>query len=320
MIENKHTAEELAQLQRLPLEAKIQMSRQRVRDWYNTYHGSVFVSFSGGKDSTVLLDLVRKDYPDVQAAFVDTGLEYPETREFVKTIPNVAWLRPEKNFRQVIREYGYPVISKDVAHAVAVSRRNPGGKTYQCSFAPEASGKFTKKKWISLLDAPFPIDDKCCYVMKKAPAKKFQKETGKKPILGTMASESVLRKQAWMRTGCNAYDAKNPKSAPLSFWTENDVLTYIKERGLKISPVYGEIVRVNNQLDLFGEETPVYKTTGCDRTGCMFCLFGCHLEKEPNRFQRMRETHPQIYDYCMRPVDQGGLGLDEVLNFIGVKH
>ena len=76
------------------------------------------MSFSGGKDSTVLLDLVRRICPDVPAVFVDTGLEYPELREFVKTIPNVIWLKPEMNFRIVIEIYGYPSISKNVSRAV----------------------------------------------------------------------------------------------------------------------------------------------------------------------------------------------------------
>jgi len=62
------------------------------------------------------------------------------------------------------------------------------------------------------------------------------------------------------------------------------------------------------------------KTTGLDRTGCMFCMFGCHLEKEPNRFQKMKITHPQIYNYCMKPIEEGGLGLGRVLDYIGVKY
>ena len=61
-------------------------------------------------------------------------------------------------------------------------------------------------------------------------------------------------------------------------------------------------------------------TTGAERTGCMFCGFGCHLEKSPNRFQRMKETHPKQYEYCLRPVEQGGLGMAEVLDYIGVDY
>ena len=120
----KHTTTDLHQMQALPLTAKIQMTRRRIEEWVNEYgEDGVYVSFSGGKDSTVLLDIARKDYPDIKAAFVDTGLEYPEIREFVKTFSNVDWLRPKKNFKQVIEEYGYPFISKEVSECVDGARR-----------------------------------------------------------------------------------------------------------------------------------------------------------------------------------------------------
>lgn len=107
---NRHSIEDLYQMQALSLNSKIQMSKLRIRAWIDEYgEDGVYVSFSGGKDSTVLLDLVRSDYPNVKAVFVDTGLEYPEIREFVKTFDNVEILKPKKNFKQVIQDYGYPL-------------------------------------------------------------------------------------------------------------------------------------------------------------------------------------------------------------------
>ena len=159
------------------------------------------------------------------------------------------------------------------------------------------------------MDADFNISHKCCDVMKKKPAKKYEKETGRKPILGTMAEESRLRYQKWLQHGCNAFGTKEPKSQPMSFWTEQDVLHYIKEFNVPYAPVYGDIVptskdeQIEGQLttfDILGEyEGTLLKTTGCDRTGCIFCMFGCHLEKEPNRFQRLKVTHPKQYEYCI---------------------
>ena len=61
-------------------------------------------------------------------------------------------------------------------------------------------------------------------------------------------------------------------------------------------------------------------TTGVDQTGCMFCCFGCHLEKAPNRFQRMQKTHPNQWNFCMKPVEDGGLGLREILEYLGVPY
>lgn len=120
----KHTISDLYQMQSLPLSIKVRMTQNRIRGWINEYgEDGVYVSFSGGKDSTVLLDIVRKLYPGVLAVFVDTGLEYPEIREFVKSFDNVEWLRPKKTFRQVIEEYGYPFISKEVSDKVYGARR-----------------------------------------------------------------------------------------------------------------------------------------------------------------------------------------------------
>ena len=120
----KHVISDLWQMQSLPLEAKIRMTKYRIRQWVEYYgDDGVYVSFSGGKDSTVLLDLVRQMYPNVTAVFVDTGLEYPEIREFVKTFSNVVWLKPKKNFKQVITEYGYPFISKEVSDKVDGARK-----------------------------------------------------------------------------------------------------------------------------------------------------------------------------------------------------
>lgn len=119
---NKLEMWQLQQRQSLPLEAKIILSKQKIKEWYRAWGSDVYVSFSGGKDSTVLLDLVRSVYPEVFAVFVDTGLEYPEVREFVKGIKNVVWLRPKMKFWEVIEKYGYPVISKMQAQYIDCAR------------------------------------------------------------------------------------------------------------------------------------------------------------------------------------------------------
>ena len=123
MAEAVHTAERLKELQALPLERKIQISQARIIEWYQRNKGNVVVSFSGGKDSTVLLHLVRSIYPDVPAVFSNTGLEYPEIQRFVRTFPNVEIVAPKMNFSEVISTYGYPLIGKEVAEAIYYARR-----------------------------------------------------------------------------------------------------------------------------------------------------------------------------------------------------
>lgn len=314
---NKMTIGDLMQRQALPLPAKVTMTMNRIRSWYEYWGGSVYVSFSGGKDSTVLLHLVRRMYPDVPAVFTDTGLEYPEIKEFVKTIPNTIILRPEISFKQVIEQYGYPVVSKEVAHVVQYARKGSNWAVtklagYELDGVTYSKWKDTHyHQWEFLKEAPFPISAYCCDVMKKRPMKKYEKESGNKPFIGTMTCESALRQTAWLRTGCNAYEGCHIASSPLSFWKENDVLQYIHENNIPICSVYGDVVQ---------DEKGNWKTTGLHRTGCMFCMFGAQREKSPNRFERMKETHPQLYEYCMKPKEENGLGLDEVLTYLKIKH
>ena len=104
---------QLQQRQGLDLRVKIELSKKRIRDFYEYFNGEVYISFSGGKDSTVLLHLIRTLYPNIPAVFIDTGLEYPEIREFVRTISNVIWIRPKMPFKEVLEKYGYPIISKE---------------------------------------------------------------------------------------------------------------------------------------------------------------------------------------------------------------
>ena len=120
----ERTIQDLQQLQALPLSLKIRMTKDRIRQWINTYgENGVYVSFSGGKDSTVLLHMVREDYANVRGMFVDTGLEYPEIRQFIKGFENIDWIKPSMNFKKVIEKYGYPFISKEVSENVYGARR-----------------------------------------------------------------------------------------------------------------------------------------------------------------------------------------------------
>jgi len=417
-MDEKHKLWELRSMQAAPLSVKISLTRDRIRQWINEFgEDGVYVSFSGGKDSTVLLDIVRKDYPNVPAVYCDTGLEYPEVRDFVKTFDNVTILKPKMNFKEVVNKYGFPFISKEVSECVYGARRyleSINGGEYPRELTAEliakvdelacrnlrggvrqqmekaqgdgllqqtrgtsqkefpqrwrqvkgigeyragvdfhtmvqnvrvqrALGILPKKGLADLdslpgykdrsqyscaryqffLEAPFEIGQRCCKVMKKDPFHRYQRETGRKAMTAQMAEESRLRLQSWIKYGCNAFNTKDPKSNPMMFWTEQDVLQYIKEKHLPIASVYGEIVRdteVAGQMNLFdyglSEESDLLKTTGCNRTGCMFCLYGIHLEDHPNRLEMLKNTHPKIYEYIMKPEEEGGLGYKEKIDWV----
>lgn len=312
---NKYTVEDLKKMQSWTLDKKIQVTKARIIEWYERNSGKVYISLSGGKDSTVLLHIARSIYPDIIAVYIDTGLEYPEVRKFALSQENVIKLKPAMNFKQVIETYGYPLISKEVSQKIYTARRCPNG-AYAARFEEndphtERYGKrYSMVKWKFLRDSEIPISHKCCDVMKKHPAKKFEKETGLKAITGMMACESDLRKTSWLRNGCNAFDSKRPISNPLAFWTEQDILHYLFDTHIPYASVYGEIVQ---------DENGKFHTTKCDRTGCVWCAYGVHNEREPNRFQRLKETHPKLWNYCMKPCSEGGLGMREILEYINVK-
>ena len=163
-------------------------------------------------------------------------------------------------------------------------------------FSGTAPGKhgeksmFNKEKWATAChELPFKISHYCCTKMKKSPLKKFAKQSGRVPIVATMAEESRIRKQGWIRTGCNAFDGKSSKSQPMSFWTEQDVLEFIKSEGIEICSVYGDIAR---------QENGKLKCSGCHRTGCVYCGFGAH-SKDDSRFVELSKLSPKQFEYSM---------------------
>ena len=148
-----HDSERLKELQGLPLERKIMITQARIIEWYRHYGGNVYVSFSGGKDSTVLLHLARQVFPDIPAVFINTGLEYPEIYDFARSFDNVTVITPvwgkagKRNghlhtdrmlFSDVLSVYGYPIIGKEVSDCIGqartiASRASQVGGKYQCA-------------------------------------------------------------------------------------------------------------------------------------------------------------------------------------------
>ena len=328
----KHTHEQLKILQSRDLQGKIQLTIARIMEWYEHYGGNVYISFSGGKDSTVLLDLARRAYPDIKAVFSDTGLEYPEVREFAKAQSNVDVVRPKTTFRQILERYGYPVISKEVAKHIFYYRKGS-------QFAKDCFNGVNKdgtpsefrqryKKYKYLTEASFSIAPHCCKYIKIQPLQQYERETKRKPIIATMACESQQREAGWYKTGCNSF--KNGRSQPMSFWTEQDVLMYLNKTGIPYASVYGEIINLDSQLTLYEDDLDPLACTGCERTGCMFCCYGINHDRVPNRFQRMKLTHPKIYEYCigggeydstgMLKPNKKGLGIGKILDYIGVPY
>ena len=368
---------ELDMLRALPLDVKVAKSKLRIEEFVRFMgEDNVYISFSGGKDSTVLLHITRSLYPNLTAVFSNTGLEFPEVVEFAKNelvnfdenvtfediskerncsvkmlqklnkveraselqlndhqrvirVPrfNLVEVRPKKTFKQVIEEDGYPMISKLTARMIHDCQnptpRNLKTRTLYMSdyYIDEVTGlpDPTRKnprfkipeKWRYLVNSPYKFSNKCCAYLKHRPIADYEKESKKRPIVGTMAAESKLRETSYLKNGCNQFMPKKEICAPLGFWTENDILEYIKVNNLEYASVYGDIVETNEEV--CGRKQ--FTTTGEKRTGCVFCGFGVHLEKGENRYQRLERTHPQLHTYCME-----NLGFRELCEYMGIEH
>jgi 3'-phosphoadenosine 5'-phosphosulfate sulfotransferase (PAPS reductase)/FAD synthetase len=135
------------------------------------------------------------------------------------------------------------------------------------------------EKWKFLIKAPFDVSEKCCYILKKHPCHEYERNTGEVPVIGTMAAESRARRTEYLRrNGCNVFAGKHVASYPLSIWTEADVWQYIKRYNIPICELY--------------------RDKQCQRTGCMFCGFGAHLDRG-KRFEMLYRLHPALYRKMM---------------------
>ena len=277
----------------------------------------IYISFSGGKDSTVLKHLVENQIGNIESVFFNTGLELSSIQRFVSSFGNVTVLRPEILFKDVIIKYGYPCIGKEFAEAVSAYRKGSSWAIDKFNGTGRYSGIFSYKKFKWILDAPFRISSKCCYFMKKKTSHDYNVKNVKYPIIATLADESLLRRTMWQRYGCNI-TGNNPHSNPMSFWTENDILKYIYENKVKIADCYGNVICKDGKYVLDGQRS---------RTGCAFCLFGAHLENSKyRRFIYLKKYQRSTYEYIMGggeydsegywiPNDKG-LGFSFVIEFL----
>lgn len=284
----------------MTLDSLIKEAENAIHCWVESWGAdNVAVSFSGGKDSTVLLHIVRRLYPQVKAVFSNTGLEYPEIVSFVKTHDNVDIVRPKKPFHEVIKQHGWPVISKQVARYVSdcqnTTEKNKKtvalrltGVTSTGRLAPTQK---LSEKWKFLINAPFKISDVCCEYLKKQPLETYFKRHSIRPMVGIMRQDSD-RRGKMLAHQCNLYDLKHPMSYPLRNWTDEYVWAYIFEYGVQYCSVYNK-----------GEK----------RTGCVFCMFGINVDK--NRFVRLQKASPVQWDYVVNK-----LGGKEVLQFLNIPY
>lgn len=279
----------LASLREMNLVSKIIQTRYLIQQTVNEFGlEKVYISYSGGKDSTVLSNIAKKMYPNILHLFANTTNEYPETLQHIKwekeeNHTNILTVIPQDaygeiwTFKKVVERYGYPMYSKRIANAIRTYQHALSDKTRQNSleYIERNFKKYSHYKEL-------PISDKCCDKLKKEPLRRKAKELGLEcAILGILASESYQREKEWLEYGCNVFhERKDNQSKPLSFWTDDDIMEYIEKYNVKIPELYN---------------------MGYSRNGCMYCGFGVQLEpKDANRYQKLKKTHPIQYHYLIK--------------------
>ena len=279
---------ELTQRQEWTLAQKIDHSLGVIEQFASHYDGRVFVSFSGGKDSCVMLSLVEMILPRVQCVFTQTGCEMPSVVRFVREMQadhNIRMIRPRKTMREVFCKCGFPLVSKEVSHDIENVRKNPYGISARKKLWL-GNPNHIPLRWMYLLNEPYDVSDRCCYHLKKAPMHKYIHDTKTYPFVGILASESRMRSSSYLRRGgCNSFAETArayPASWPLAIWTDNDVWAYIKDRHLPLPDIYEK---------------------GARRTGCMGCGFGAHINSAA--IDTLRRLYPRWYDTIMNYENNG---------------
>lgn len=287
------TLSDLRARQAWPLNQKIDHSVGAIEALvaYCKEHGRTpYVSFSGGLNSTVLLDLARRFVdPNMKGVFCSTGNEYPEIVRFVRHTENIEIIRPAMPPREVIAKYGFPLVSKEQARIVRQIRTTKSDKlrNYRLYGDGERQSGVLAAKWRFLTTEAYMVSEECCEVLKKRPFHKYNRENNACSMVGIMAGESKLREQRYvLGGGCNAFsdDPAKVHSAPLSIWTSADCWAYLQKFAIPYCPIY---------------DVP-----GIDRTGCVFCGFGAHIGGG-TRFRVLYNLHPKLYHMAMAYTNNG---------------
>lgn len=321
-------ASQLRQYQALSLNGVIRLSEMRVHEAMEHFDGRMYMAISG-KDSCAGAHLIWNLYPNVPAVFVDTGNELDSVKqniyEMIEAGRPIEIIYPDKSFWEVNEKYGWPILSKKICMGIsrfcstksfrqkklrAFGGTNPTSGKKQARTIPKKYHYILK----AVLAKKLKVTTKCCGELKIKPFVKYEKRTGRKPFVFTMAADSLTRKESYLKNGCNVFKKGSEVSRPVMFWTEQHILQYIREHGVKIPTAYAK--KVGGEW-VFQEQLPSGKWRMCgdDRTGCKFCMFGIQFEneKEINRIQRLAETEPESYAEF---VQHGG---GDVMDLLGIE-
>ena len=315
--------------QRQPYEFKIRYAERRAWEFYEECgrRGLECHTSVGGLDSITLhlfLERIGIHVPAVSAS----GLEDKSIQAVHRQL-GVIPVKPLRSKVEVIREFSFPVLSKEIAGKIELLQ-NPTEKnaTVRHAIITGETGEYggnrtgtrmqLPQKWLERFGgadpegaacgyraAPFKVSEKCCYYLKEKPCDNWAKEHNSVPYLGLMASEGGRREKALMMHGCNYFGESTIRSAPFAIFDRQDVLRLALEMDVPVPEIYGRIVR---------EPSGKLRTTKAQRTGCSMCGFGIHLDKRPHTFDLLYDRNPKEWEFWMYKVGWG-----DVLDYIGVE-
>lgn len=351
---NEPVIEQFKENQKAPYEEKVSRAYNLAWEFYRAVDGQAYVAV-GGLDSITLYLFLRSIGINVPAVSV-SSLEDKSIQRVHKAL-GVQALRPEKPKVGVIREFGWPVLSKEIAGKISLlqhpSEKNATvrhaiitGETGKQGGYQKQSRMKLAQKWLDLFGGyenenesveygkpDFLVSDKCCYYLKEKPCNDYAKQSGRYPYMGLMASEGGRRQKALMINGCNYISAGTKRSCPFATFQRNDILRLALEMnqwylehadlfpGIDGTPIESIIPEIYGEI--VQDENGNLRTTKAQRTGCSMCGFGIQKEKRPHRFDLLWERNQKEWELWMRHVvqreDGSWYGWGHVLDYIGVE-
>lgn len=312
---------EFMEMQNWEYEDKVAHAEERAWSFYRKMASNVFISVGGIDSITLALFLwerIDKEIPAVSVSVLEDK-SVQEVHHQLAARGNFVFLTPSKSKVEVIRQYGYPVISKDVADKIELIQ-NPteDNATVRNAIITGQTGRqggYRYSQHMRLADrwqqlfveqqSPFKVSGKCCYYMKEKPCDAYSRQTGRKVFMALMASEGGRRAKALAQHGCNYYGKTVTRSCPFAIFSRQDILRLAIEMKTPVPTIYGEIKR---------RADGTLETTRARRTGCTMCGFGIHMEARPHRFDRLHQDNPKEWGFWMYE-----MGWGKVLNYIGIE-
>lgn len=266
---------------------------EKIKQIINLYgEDKFYISFSGGKDSTVLHHLVDMALPnnEIPRVFSNTGIEYNMILEFVKNQAisdnRFKIIIPKKNIKNMLENVGYPFKSKQHSHIVGIFQRS--GKSLSVrKYLKEVEGN-NVIRCPKILQYQFTdnfnikLSDKCCYELKKKPFKQWEKENNK-----TIAITGMRTEEGGQRMGMNCIvmdkDKNIIKFHPLSVVSNEWEEWFIKKYNIELCELY-------------------YPPYNFERTGCKGCPFALHLQEQLDLMEKLLPNERKQCEFIWQPV------------------